>query len=262
MSEIFEGPEFEREPKAKVQREATVVDGELLSQREYEYDRSGRRILERGSYGSVEKPEGFYEIEYGYDQEGRLVRKTETQKDEPMEGSGEVTVTEYRYDSNGRKIEESSRFTNEIGDHDIHPARSRYYYYDQNNRPIREEEVYFDVEDYEAHSAEQVTYKYNSEGAYVRTVSSGTEKSVSIFNAEGQKETFESFDREGKLRFRTEYTNESGLPTKAKVVYDASGEVMNTKEFEYDQHDNIIRITTTYRDGKSLVEERRLEYTE
>lgn len=259
MPEIFEGPEFEAKRKQWIKNEVILHDGEISARQEYEYDTEGRKILERRSIGPNEKPEGFQETKFEYNEFGRLIKKT-TRQDEEQGGFDLVDETTYRYDDDNKLIEQNERSTNVIGLHDIHDPEARYFHYDDKNRLIREVRLRTDQVFFETHLSEESKYEYAQDGSYIKTSADPLGKSVTKYNAEGHKVLYENYDRDGKVKYQTNYTYENGLPVKAEVVHPETGEIMNEKAYSYDERGNLTRVETKYRDGKTSVEERRLEY--
>jgi len=261
MPEIFEGPEFEQNRKRWIKNEVILYDGEVSAGKEYEYDTDGRKTLERSSIGPIENPQGFQDTKFEYDEFGRLVKKT-TRQDEEQGGFDLVDETTYRYDDDNRLIERHERSTNVIGLDDIHDPRVRYFDYDDKNRLIRETELRTDQDLFDTHLTEEAIYEYAEDGSYTRTSTDPLGKSVTKYNPERHKVLYENYGQDGKLKYQTKYTYENGLPMRAEMVHPETGEAMNEKRYEYDERRNLTRIETKYRDGKTSVEERRLEYFE
>jgi len=259
MPEIFEGPEFENGRNKWIKSEVKLYDGEVLARKEYEYDADGRKTLERSSSGPVENPEGFQETKFEYDEFGRLVRKTSRQEEE-QGGFDFVDETTFRYDDDNKLIEQHERLTNVIGFHDLQDPQTRYFHYDDKNRLIRESELRTDQILFDTHISKELMYEYAEDGSYTKTSSDSLGRSVTKYNAEGHKMVYEDYGRDGKLKYQTKYSYENGLPVRAEIVDSETGGVMNEKKYEYDESRNLTRVETKYRDGKTSVEERRLEY--
>ena len=259
MPEIFEGPEFEKNRNKWLKNEVILYDGEISARKEYEYDADGRKVLERSSMGPTEKPDSFQETKFKYDEFSRLVTKA-TRQEEEQGGFDLVDETTFRYDDDNRLIEQRERSTNVIGLNDIHDPLVRYFHYDDKNRLIKEVELRIDQFEFDTHISEESVYEYAQDGTYEKTSTDPLGKSVTKYDAEGQKVLYENYGRDGKLKYQTKYSYENGLPVKAEMVHPETGEVMNEKTYSYDERRNLTRTETKYRDGKTSVEERRLEY--
>lgn len=235
----------------------------------HEYDERGNRIRTASRHISedgTESEAGGHTIDYEYDSNDRLVKKTffrfdngETYTDEytydagghltrlvceDMMDVGGVTTVENTYDANGNIVRMMKDVYNERGngEHDIREVEREY---DTNGNIVRETSVYPDGD------TRMAELEYDERGNIIRSIYTGD---TGILREESAEENSET----RMVEFEYEYDEKDNLIRETGI--DSTG-YRDTSEYAYDVNGNLIG-ETRYNSNANHVTIYRYEYTE